>query len=107
MKTMISLEEGLHRLKTAVAQAGGTRAYAKALGVSASFVSRALNGHALVTGKLAEDLRLKSVNVYELTLIINDPKQEHYMKQRHAWLEQNGLDPFSQEGIRTTGFKPK
>jgi len=100
MKTIISEEQAIELLKRAIERAGSAVKLAAELEVSPAFISRSLTGAAPITGKLAQYLKLRSINGYELTLIEDSPEQERYANARRAWLEQNGLDPYDQTGIR-------
>lgn len=100
MKTIISEAEAIERLKRAIEDAGSANKLAAELEVSPAFISKMINEHEAITGKVAKFLKLKAVNAYELTLIETNPKQERYENIRHEWQRQNGIDPFDKRGIR-------
>lgn len=100
MKVLLTEDEGYARLMWAVEQAGGSKAYARKLRCSHPFISSMVNRRARITGVVADDLHMATVKRYELTLIVDGPEQERYVKQRHEWMEQNGLDPFDKRGVR-------
>jgi len=82
---LISQEEGHRLLDAAIAHAGGVRAYAAKLGVSPQFVSQCRRGY--ITGRVAEDVGLQSVNAYNFTSPPQDERQERYTNHRRQWRE--------------------
>ena len=57
----ITEREALLRLNAAVSEAGGVRAYARLLGVSAAYVSDTSRGRRHIAGPIAEALKLRRV----------------------------------------------
>jgi plasmid maintenance system antidote protein VapI len=100
MKTIISEADAIERLKRACEDAGSQNKLAAELEVSPAFISKLLNGHETITGKVAKHLKLVAVNAYELTLIEDSPEQEQYVNRRAEYLRSVGSDPTSRKGIR-------
>lgn len=82
---LISSDEAHRRLDAAIAHAGGVRAYAAKLGVSPQFVSQTRRGY--ITGKIAENLGLQSVNAYLFTGPPVSELQKQYENSRKEYRE--------------------
>ena len=103
---LLSDREAHERLEAAIERAGGVRALAREIGITATVVSAArlrATRRTPITGKLAEHLRLKRVSAYQLTENTKDPKQEHYEKQRLEYNAAHGLPHEQSKTMRVAG----
>lgn len=90
MDRLISQAEAIEWLRKAIEHEGQLKAFAAKVGVAPPVISRMLNGHRFIHGKVAQYLGLKRIDYYELTLVVPSTLQEQYAKQREHWAEQNG-----------------
>lgn len=110
LTVIISEEEAHARLLAAIAREGKASAFAKRCGVSPAFLSAIVQRRKNISGKVAEQLGLRCVNAFELTLSVASPEQERYENKRRAELQRNidagNLPHYSQdEGIRSISPK--
>lgn len=100
-------EEALDRLEAAISRAGSATIYAKRMGVSSACISafrRARKDRRQpITGKVAADLGLKRVSVYQLTLASTSPEQERYENERRKWNDLNDIKCEQSRTMRVAG----
>ncbi len=94
---IVSWDDAIERLQSAVEAAGSQAEFARRVGVSRNNISSMLSHKIPPTGKVCAYLGLKKVIGFEITTIHKDPKQEQYENERRMWREGRQYKEATQE----------